>query len=315
MKLGGRCWVALTAALMVLILTPNQAAHAAVPRFWGITAPGVPSDLSAASALASKVNSKPRALMWYVAWSYNSAFPASDASKVSSWGATPEITWEPWNPNNGANQAQYQLAKITNGAFDSYIKSWASAIKSWGKPLQLRFAQEMNGNWYPWDEGVNGNAAGSFVPAWKHVHDLFAAAGATNVMWTWSPNVPWGGNTTLSSVYPGDSYVDAVALDGYNWGTSQSWSKWISFKDLFASGISQLSSFTTRPVAIGEVGCSETGGNKAQWIADMWTTLAQWTQVRGLMWFDHKSSTDWRIDSTDASAKAFANGVGGYLSG
>jgi beta-mannanase len=53
----------------------------------------------------------------------------------------------------------------------------------------LRFAHEMNGNWYPWSEGVNGNAAGQYVPAYRRVVTLFRSVGVTNVTWVWSPKV------------------------------------------------------------------------------------------------------------------------------
>jgi hypothetical protein len=45
----------------------------------------------------------------------------------------------------------------------------------------LRFGHEVNGNGYPWAEGVNGNGPGDHVAAWHHVHEVFTAAGATNV--------------------------------------------------------------------------------------------------------------------------------------
>ena len=48
----------------------------------------------------------------------------------------------------------------------------------------------MNGNWYPWGVGVNGNKPGEYVEAWRHVHDIFVQEGATSdVKWVWSPHV------------------------------------------------------------------------------------------------------------------------------
>ena len=52
----------------------------------------------------------------------------------------------------------------------------------------------MNGSWFPWSEGVNGNRAGEYVAAWRHVHDIFTAVGATNVTWVWCPNVDYNNN-------------------------------------------------------------------------------------------------------------------------
>jgi beta-mannanase len=41
----------------------------------------------------------------------------------------------------------------------------------------------MNGDWYPWGKGINGNQLGQYVQAWRHVHDIFAAIHADNVLW------------------------------------------------------------------------------------------------------------------------------------
>ncbi|MBA3865307.1 MAG: hypothetical protein H0X42_02995 [Solirubrobacterales bacterium] len=45
----------------------------------------------------------------------------------------------------------------------------------------------MNGDWFPWSESANGNQPGEYVAAWRHVHEIFSAAGATDATW---PGVP-----------------------------------------------------------------------------------------------------------------------------
>ena len=106
-------------------------------------------------------------------------------------GSIPEITWEPWDTTKplGASQPRYSLRNIADGKFDSYIRTWARTLAAYGGEVQLRFAQEMNGDWYPWGRGTNGNTPAEFVKAWRHVHDIFTAAGATNVQWVWRPRV------------------------------------------------------------------------------------------------------------------------------
>jgi hypothetical protein len=164
----------------------------------------------------------------------------------------------------------------------------------------------MNGNWYPWAEGVNGNQSGDYVQAWRHVHDVLAAAGASNVAWVWSPNVPYFGSTDLAGLFPGAGYVDVVALDGYNWGTSASWSSWISPQDLFAPGIAQLRTLAPGvPILIAETASAEAGGSKAQWDTDLISYLVAQPDVVGFVWFHLQKETDWRINSSDSSAAAF----------
>ena|SRR5947207_13491520 len=91
---------------------------------------------------------------------------------------------------------------------------------------------EMNGNWYPWSEQVNGNTAGEFVLAWQHVHALFTIQGVTNVTWVWCPNVDYPGSTPLHELYPGDASVVWAGMDGYYWGSIQR-HVWQPFSSVF----------------------------------------------------------------------------------
>ena len=49
---------------------------------------------------------------------------------------------------------------IIGGAHDDYIRAWAEGVRDLGYPLAIRFAHEMNGDWYPWSEQANGNRRG-----------------------------------------------------------------------------------------------------------------------------------------------------------
>ena len=159
------------------------------------------------------------------------------------------------------------------GTFDSYIREFAEAARDWGHPFFLRFNWEMNGDWFPWSEGVNGNQPGEYVAAWRHVHDIFTAVGATNATWVWCPNVDPGQKLQdLASLYPGDDYVDWTGLDGYNWGTNPATPDgWKSFDQLFGSTYDAITETIapSKPMIIGEVGSTEYGGSKAAWIAEM----------------------------------------------
>ena len=279
---------------------------------FGITMPGLPLSLEALQSLSASLGASPGIDMWYEQWSSAPNFPAAAASKVIQSGATPEVTWEPWNPADGVNQPAYSLNDIAVGHYDSYIIEWAQEIKAWGHQLMLRFAEEMNGNWSPWDEGVNGNRPGSFVAAWDHVHALFTAVGANNVTWVWSPNVVYSTSTPLSELWPGPSYVNAVALDGYNWGPVHPATGWQTFSQIFQGSISQVHQLTQDPLYIGEVASTELGGNKSAWITDMFATLEASPEIKGFVWFDWEKETDWPIDSSPQSLAAFRAGLASY---
>jgi len=286
---------------------PAPAISSAALRF-GAATPGGPLASSELDEVATVSGEIPSIVMSYK--DFLQSPPITELDAVRSRGATPLVTWEPWAWGGGVNQPAYSLARITAGDFDGYISQWGQSLAAWGKPVMLRFAHEMNGNWYPWAEGVNGNQAGDYVAAWRHVHDVVAGTGAANVQWVWSPNVPYWGSTDLAGLYPGPGYADIVALDGYNWGTSQTWSSWVSPVDLLGPGISQLRSLAPgKPVLIAETASSELGGSKATWNTDLVSYLAAQPDVMGFVWFHMQKETDWRINSSDSSASAFKSAL------
>lgn len=298
-------------ASAVFTVTPPAAAlppvSTAALRFGVATAGGplASTELDEVSQLAGE---SPSTVLFYE--DFLQAPPVTEMNAVRARGAVPLVTWEPWAWGGGVDQPAYALNRITAGDFDAHITEWGQAMAAWGYPVQLRFAHEMNGNWYPWAEGVNGNQAGEYVQAWRHVHDVVAATGASNVSWVWSPNVPYWGSTDLAGLFPGAAYVDVVALDGYNWGTSQSWSAWTSPSDLFAPGIAQLRSLAPgKPILIAETASSEAGGSKAAWNTDLVSYLAAQPDVAGFVWFHLQKEVDWRINSSDASAAAFKSAL------
>jgi hypothetical protein len=141
----------------------------------------------------------------YYAWDADWTGTVTKADLAA--GRIPLVNWEPH---------RIDFAKIIDGSLDATIMARANGSKALGKKFFLDFAAEMNG-----DEAWSGNNAPVYVSAYRHIHDLFVAAGAANVVWVWCPNVTDvdGGNHHTMDYYPGDSYVDWTGVDGYNWGT------------------------------------------------------------------------------------------------
>jgi hypothetical protein len=230
----------------------------------------------------------------------------SQLSGMASGGRIPLVTWEAWENSVGA-----PLTDIIGGSYDPVIKARAQAAKSFGQKFFLRWGHEMNGNWYPWDgshNGANAAATATYVSAFRHVHDLFVAAGATNVLWIFCPNVdsvPNDAWNQWASYYPGDAYVDWMGFDGYNWGTVQTTSTWQTFPTI-ASRIYASIAAKGKPIMIPETASTELGGDKADWIAGVLPAVeASFPQVKALVWFQMNKETDWRIDSSTAARSAF----------
>ena len=227
-------------------------------------------------------------------------------SGLATGGRIPLVTWEAWENSVGA-----PLTDIIGGTYDSMITARAQAVKAFGQKFFLRWGHEMNGNWYPWDganNGANLAATTTFISAYRHIHDLFVAAGATNALWVFCPNVdsvPGDSWNQWQNYYPGDAYVDWMGLDGYNWGTVQSTSTWQTFHTIVSRIYPSLAA-KGKPIMIPETASTELGGDKAAWIAGILPSLeAMFPGIKALVWFQMNKETDWRIDSSPASQAAF----------
>jgi hypothetical protein len=251
---------------------------------------------------------KPELMLWYQ--DFRAPFDATALAAVPP-SATPLLTWEPFDATRGAEQPEYRLNRIAAGDFDDYIAQWARDLAGSGREIVLRFAHEPNGDWYPWSERVNGNAAGDYPRAWRHVHDVFREAGTQNVKWMWSPNVQIEGSTPLTELWPGSDYVDLIGIDGYNWGTSQTGKTWQTPDQVFAATVNEVRQITDKPLIISEVASAEAGGNKAEWIDQFGRFLNENPQIEGFVWFDYNKEADWRVDSSPASRDAFQRLVAG----
>lgn len=285
----------------------------------GITSRGLPKDFDALDALSEQIGRPPAAVAWFQHWgndAYWSNVQPELLEGMASKGVTPIITWDPWDPRLPAadpSQAQFAFSNILQGDFDAYIDSWAEGLAAFGEPVYVRFATEMNGNWQPWSVGQNGTTAEVYVDTWRYVHDRFSDAGVDNVRWVWNPNANWYDDPgMLSQLYPGDAYVDWVALDGFNWGTSYYWadcscsSFWQTFADVFGSSYDEVASITDKPIMIAETASAEEGGDKAAWIRETIEEMPErFPQVRALIWFNLDKETDWRVESSPASLRAF----------
>lgn len=241
-------------------------------------------------------------------------FPTHQMDAIRTYGAIPMVNWSSMSSPLHVDEPGFKLSEVINGSFDKYIRSFAEAAKAWGHPFYLRFNWEMNGNWFPWAQGANGNRPGQSAAAWRHVHNIFRAVGATNVSWVWCPSITTTNATIpLRELYPGNAYVDWTCLDGYNWGAGAGPHGWQSFDQIFSPSYSQLtgSIAPSKPVMIGEVGSSTRGGSKPAWISDMFSRIASgYGNIRALLWFDVRDANmNWPVESSPGSRRAFATGI------
>ena len=324
---GWRAAMALALLLACLMALPAGAAAKPRPMYWGawigdqLTGEEPPWDMSAVSRFEGVIHKGLSLLEFSAPFSNCTSspcsrypFPTEQMQSVRNYGAIPFFSW-----NSGASGTSdfsgHQLADVNSGAYDGYIRDFATAARDWGHPFFLRFNWEMNGNWFPWSEGVNGNGPGEYVAAWHRVHDIFTSVGAANATWVWCPY----GDTQrrlapMAQFYPGDRYVDWTCLDGFNWGENSSNPlPWGSFSDIFHGSYERLVKTIApdKPVILAETATSGAGPAKAAWIRDMFKQLAtRFRQVRGLIWFEQADrDLQWPVQSSVQGTRAFSRGV------
>jgi len=226
---------------------------------------------------------------WYASWTEGWDYDGDLTAQVLRSGRTPMITWEAWDR---------PLKAVAAGQYDAYIDSWARGMAAnRPNPIYLRVFHEFNdpldpsiGSGYPW--GIGGGTANQpadLVAAWRHLHDRFAAAGATNARFVWSPdgvNLDVG---RLRAAYPGDAYVDFAGWDTYGYDT--------------AFDYQTLRNVTQKPFVLPEVGSTDPG-----WVQDLAAKLGsgQYGGIQAVVWFDQDQS---RLDANPAVAAALRSAL------
>ena len=211
------------------------------------------------------------------------------------------VTWEPnvgrWRP----------LDRIIGGGHDAYIQGCAREIRAFGERILIRFAHEMNGFWYPWCGSPD-----KYKSAWNRMRSLFDAEGASNAEWVWCPNTEAPSYTPaypMADYYPGDTAVEWLGLDGYNWATALGGS-WYTFDELMQPNVDSLRRISqTKKVIIGETGCHNAGGDKALWMRQMHQSLRSGTyhSIAGVCYFNNnQDGADWRVDTSWESLTAYS---------
>lgn len=290
--------------------------------------PGGGSDLEAAvGGFESSIGRRLSIIQTFTGWETSSGapvpFPTAFAAYVEGIGATPMITWQPEQAVTAtqapggtlADQPAFSLAQLSSGRYDAYIRTWAGAARSFGRPVYVRMMHEMNDRTYPWSIGVNGNVGSDdYVAAWRHIVDVFRAVGATNVQFVWcvgaKPATP-----DPAAYFPGDGYASWIALDGYNRGTP-----WQSFTSIMGPAYADITAISALPVMIAETGSVDRPGDptaKADWITSALDSEIPQSlpRVRAVLYFDAPGrGFSYALSSSTQALHAFAAvaGSAGY---
>ncbi|TNM67434.1 hypothetical protein FHN55_10260 [Streptomyces sp. NP160] len=146
----------------------------------------------------------------------------NNSAMVEAWAMQPGQEFGSWQGNIdiavGAIGGGESWQAASTGAYDARWRQSLTKMKTlWGnKPgtVYIRFAHEMNGNWYDWS--VNKGNKDAFVASWKRYRALQQEIFPKSKL-VFSVNresVNSGFNWTES--FPGKQYVDVMGVDYYN---------------------------------------------------------------------------------------------------
>ena len=248
-----------------------------------------PSSYAGVNAFTKATGVNPDIVSYYSGWL--EPFQVSFAKIAAEAGAIPLVQIDPTG---------ISLAAIASGQYDSYINSYADAVRAYRYPVILGFGHEMNGYWYTW--GNEHTAPSVFVMAWRHIVTLFRQRGARNVTWLWTVNVIHKRAHVPSPLawWPGSSYVTWVGIDGYYNNSSS------TFATLFGPTIAVVRSQTSDPILIAETAVSPSADQPAK-VADLFSGIRLYGLL-GFVWFDSVHVFDWRLTGS-AAIDAFRRGA------
>ncbi len=249
-------------------------------------------------------------------------FPRTVVQTIWEVGSVPMITWEPWlstfDPDDHSHLADLEdpeqggMAAVASGTYDFYLENWFSEAASFGRPLLVRFGHEMNDAYrYAW--GPHNNRPEEYVAAFRHVVEMARKAGATNILWVWSPHIAYDG---FNEYYPGDDVVDWVAATVLNYGNIAYWSEWWSFDDIFTRRYDRLTEHD-KPIMIAEMGTLMAGGERAPWFERALARLPQrLPEVKAVVFFHSRSdesityqSLNWAFDRDELVIRAIKSAI------
>ena len=244
-------------------------------------------------AFTAATGVKPRVVVYYSGWL--EPFRTGFARTAVGAGQVPLVQINPTGIN---------LTAIAAGQYDSYLSTYAKAVRAYHSPVILSFGHEMNGYWYSW--GSTHTSPAAFVAAWRHIVTLFRALGAHNVTWLWTVNAIQTQATSVAAPnpwWPGGSYVSWVGIDGY-FTTASS-----QFSSVFGPTIADIRAFTRKPILIAETSAAPDTGQPSK-ISDLFAG-AHLYGLLGFVWFNTIATVDWRLTSPEAIA-AFRRGAHMY---
>lgn len=242
------------------------------------------NETSQLPSFVSSIRHNPAILHVYT--NFQAPVPMQTVDTITNYGAVPMIDWD-----------CTRLDKITSGSEDSVITTYAQTLRSYGKPVFLRWYWEVNQNTQGSRQCGGYGDGPAYISAWQHIWTLFQQQHASNVAFVWCPGLK-GGN--YAAYYPGDNYVDWICVDGYDRAGTARHVGSSTFTGIFGSFYDQWVGHG-KPIMVGETGA--TAYDQGSYIQSIQSGAPELPEIKAVVYFDAVGPEgDWSLTGTGLQA-------------
>lgn len=232
---------------------------------------------------------------YYVRWGSQVRWLAHEIRATAASHAEPIFEFFPGTGGHTASQ-------IAAGGGNAWLIQLGRMVAHVHKRIIVSFFPEMNGPWHwSWTHGP-----GSYIRAYRHVHDILARLDGSLITWSWQPSAMHNANPNPMPWFPGRRYVNIAAFDGYYYFQHD------SFYAIFGKSIGMMRHIAPKlPIMVGETAAGPMYGRQAWEIRDLFAGIHKYGLI-GLVWFNHSQHRapyqfhqDWLLEDHPAALAAF----------
>jgi len=215
-----------------------------------------------------------------------------------------------------ADPATVTWSSVAAGDHDAELTRMAQGVASLHVPVFVTFDHEPD---QPARAAVGTPA--DYVAAWRHVHDLFLAQGATNAVWVWVVMALPQTYAATPAFWPGDGYVDWLSWDSYDLAGCNTAAGFdpARFQSFRSTGLGYLQWLRAEgsatgidlhlPMMISETGTVDLPGRTDRWYDEVPDVLRDEPGIKAVTIWDHTSGfpgCDFRLDPSPALRSSVA---------
>ncbi len=301
---------------------------------WGIFRPQSVKDnkLEKINAVEEKIGNKFTAALDYMY--FGEEVPIEGMKTAYKQGKLVELTMQISTVMHQNLNGYNPFFEVLDGTRDDYIREIAKELKNFKHPFMFRLNNEMNTDWTSYGGACILNEPELFKEVWIHIYEIFEEEGVNNAIWIFNPNdrnCPPNEYNHFVNYYPGNKYVQIYGITGYNTGTYYAevfGEQWREFETIYDDIYEKCAPYFGKfPWIITEFSSSSVGGDKVQWINNMFDVLPKYENLKIAIWFcsvdydfrydieDNIIARPYLLDETPETAAAFAAGLekSGYV--